>query len=411
MPRTLKLDQPIVFEPSASVLTRRIAMLAVLPAPALFVYLAITHLSGAMLFGALAVIILLSIGFFVFALDGIETKVVVDAEGVELRTPFRKKRLVWNDGLQVQSRFIGVRESRTRVYDVTSPDARITFAENLENIPYLLSLIDAGINGRADQHSAVTPPPRPLATVSHGGGMAMLGLFGLFALVAAFIIGALAYEEAQVMFWTPTVPVRDAGKYAGKDTDIRVEGQLHAEPPVVSRDGRSFGFQFVELDSPRGMFLTIVSPAELELIDGKDKLRVKTVHITPVHFADPRVTTFSENWQQSDVGKLVGTNFDDDLQPYDAKKANGDFKLQLWTIEQDKRVAVVGRVRSEDGALFMQPPEHSFLWLTPSPDKQLEQSFITKAILLGAIGALGLLLLVAAWLEAKRALDSGSIRM
>ncbi len=55
-------------------------------------------------------------------------------------------------------------------------------------------------------------------------------------------------REAKSLYLTTTVPISDVAKFADKDTEIRVKGKLHTEPPVVARDGKhSYSFQYVQL--------------------------------------------------------------------------------------------------------------------------------------------------------------------
>lgn len=403
MTRRLSLQTPLVFEPVLSPFLRRL-MIPLLLAPGfLFGSLAISNFTGVLLIAALVAIGLLSIAFFLYAFDGMEGKVIVDADGLEWRSPLKKKRLLWNEGLRLKTKQFYSRGGVFRVHYVSSANTTISFGENLRNHPYLLSIIDAGINHRADKNSVV---PLPLAPIDAPNSALMdtMVLVSVFLFVGAFIFAALLFDEAKVLYFTPSVKISDIGQYANKDTEIRIRGKLHAEPPVVARDEQhSYGFQFVELEGPRRSLMSVVIPPEFTIAEGAAQSTVRAIHMQPRYFGKANKTIFQDDWQKSEVGKLVATNVDKHFKEYEKALPTKDHNIAVWNLEQDQPVEVVGYVKSENGASFIQPTDGSLFWIMPSPNKQLEREFLIKALLMGGTLGLGLLLMTAAYFEAKKA--------
>jgi len=365
---------------------------------------AVSSFSGVLLIIVLSVIALLSLAFCLFTLDGIEGKMIIDAEGIEWRSPIKKKRLLWNEGLQFRERNLAFKGGVTRIFDVSSANTIISFGENLRNHRYLIALIDAGINGRADHNSEVALPLAPLDINSTKDTVNSLLMVAVLSLIGSVVIGLMSFDEGKILYFIPSVSVKNAAKYADKYTDIKLQGKLHAVPPAVSRDKQhTYGLQYVQLENPTQTVENILSASDFELLEGTDKISVKVPFIPPTYFGKPSQTTFRKDWQKSDVGKTVIPGFDDIFKDYAKALPNEDHQLLVWNIDQDSPVESIGRVKTENGALYFKPTETGWFWLAPSPNKKLEQDFLIKAIAMGAAFALSMYTLVAAYLELKRA--------
>ncbi len=402
MARKLDLQTPLVFEPSAPLFVRRLAFLAILAPGIFFGSMAMSSYTGIVLIVLLTGTSLLSIVGCLVAFDGIEGKITVDADGIEWNSPLKKKRLLWNDGLQLLIKDSSFSRASFRTYYVIFEGTKIAFGENLKNLRYLLLLIDAGINGRADKHSVVALPLAPLDTANKDTVTSMI-VGAVLLLSGAFICGFLTFEEAKFLHLTPTVHIRDVAQYAGKDIEIRVNGKLHTEPPVVARDGQhEYAFQYVRLSNPDGEVTSVVTPYDIVISEGTDKLNVKALYLYPNYFGMPAETTFQKNWQKTDVGKMVVADADEHFKEYEKALPNEDHRILVWNVPKDQPVTIVGRVKSENDALILQPTEGSRFWLTPNPNKQLEQDFLFKAIPMFAAAAIGIYLIIAAFLEAQK---------
>lgn len=403
MARRLSLQAPVVFEPSAPPFLRRLGFLAVLAPGICFGLFAFEGFTGVMRIVVLLVIAFLSFLFCRFGLDGIEGKVIVDADGIEWRSPVKKIRLLWNDGLQfrvTQTTF--ARGGSFKTFYVISGDKKIAFGENLRNQEYLHQLVDAGINGIADKNSLVhvaLPPPE-------AGNQKMVESFMLVSVLAflgALLMGALTYFDAQKIYFTPAPRISEIAQYAGKDTLVRVKGRLHTEPPLVSRDGQhSYGFQFLQLERTNGDSLTITNPSEFELIDGADKLSVMAVHQRPSEFSPQLVMKLQGEWQKTEAGKMLPTNIDENFAEYAKKQPDTPLDVAVWNVEQDQLAEVVGHIKSEKGAMVLLPKEEPGEWLSPSFNKQIEPGFWFKAIVAAALLAVSIYLFSVGATEAKK---------
>lgn len=404
MARRLNLQSPLVFEQSMPRTVRRLTLLLIILPAAYLIHLAVSNLTGGVLIVTLVVLAVPSFCFCLFALDQIETVIIVDADGIERRSLFGKIRLLWDDGLRLQeSKYVGLHSTNLR-YDVSSANASISFTGDLRNHTYLRSLIDAGINSQSDSNSIVRAPLATLDTTSDETSKKLLAA-GVLCLLSAIGIGLLGYSEVKELYLTPTVAMKDLAQYAGKDSEIRVSGKLHTEPPVVSRDNRhSYGFQFVRLDdaSRSRPVLTIVNPTDITVTEGSDRLTVRAIQSQPNYFGKPHETVFKRDWQKSDVGKMVAANTDESFKDYEQALPNADHKMSVWNIEQGQPITVTGRVKNEDGELILQPSDNSLFWLMPNPNKQLEQDVFFKVALIGALIVLQAYLFIAAYIEAKR---------
>ncbi len=401
MTRRLNLQSPLVFEPSVPLIVRRLAFLAIIAPGLFFGSMAMSFFSGIVLAVILAIIAILSICFCLFALDGIEGKMVVDADGIEWRSPIKKKRLLWNDGLRFKTREFAFTRGVMRVYDVSSADKTISFGENLKNHGYLFSLIDAGINGRTDKNSLIQTPVPPLDTTNEQTVKYLMAA-SVLLLVGSLLYSLLLIDEAKSLYWTPTVPISDVAKFAGKDTEIRVKGILHTEPPVVSRDGKhSYSFQYVFLGASDGTVLTVPNPSVIAITDGAEKLTVRAPKSRPGDFSESLETRLLKDWQQTDVGKRIATNVDADFKEFEKEPRDIPYRIAVSNVQQDQPVEVIGRVKSENGEIQLQPSDSSIFWLT-APNKQSQQDFLYKAVPTVAAFATGMYLLIAAYLESKK---------
>lgn len=403
MTRRLNLQSPLVFEPFAPKFVRRLVFLLIIAPGVFFGNLAMSTFSGALLVISLVVIVILSIAFCLFVLDGIEGIVIVDADGIEWRSPIKKKRLLWNDGLNFQVREMYSRGGTIRVFDVSSAEETISFGENLRNLEYLKALIDAGIHGRADKNSQVSLPPPFIDSASKSQTVNTLLLVAVLSFFGSVLAGILLIGEARILFFTPSAHIKDVAMYADKYTDIRIKGKLHLEPPLVSRDKKhSLAYQYLQLDDPTHTVTAIMNPPSIEIVEGSDKLTIQVPNFPPGYFGMPTKTTFEKDWQNSDTGKMVAVDVDDILKEYESVLPQKDHQLSLWSIEQDRPVEVVGHIKTENGQLFLKPKEGNLFWMMPSPNKQLEQEFLFKAVVMGATLALSMFMLTSAYFELKR---------
>lgn len=403
MARRLSLQAPVVFEPSAPAFLRRLAFLAVIAPGFYFGYLATTAFTGIALILVLTLIAVLTIGLCLVAFDGIEGKVIVDADSIEWRSPMKKVRLIWNDGLQLrimQSTF--ARGASFRTYSVVSGDTKLAFGENLQNQEYLLRLIDAGINGVADKNSVVHVPLPP----PDSGNQKMVESFmlvSLLAVIGALVMGALAYYDVKKLYFMPAPRISEVATYAGKDTLVRVKGRIHLEPPLLSRDGKhSFSFQYIRLKNANGDASSIINPPEFNLIDDTKTLTVKAVHEWPDDFAAPLAMKLQKNWQKTSVGNFLPDNLDETFKEYEKQLPALDMDLMVWNVPQDQPVEVVGRIKSENGSLLLQAVEEPGLWLSKSVSKQIEPWLLVKAIIAAVLLAFSAYLFVVASAEAKK---------
>ncbi|MCA9804037.1 MAG: hypothetical protein KC777_18840 [Cyanobacteria bacterium HKST-UBA02] len=196
MTRRLSLQTPLVFEPFIPLSVRRLAFLLIAVPGPVFASFAMSSFSGAELVFILIFIALLSIGLCLYSLDGIEGKLTVDAEGIEWRSPLKKKRLLWNDDLQFQTIEYVNAGGATRVHELRSENGMITFGENLRNFQYLILIINSTINRGADE--VVTLPPAPVDTFKRKTIECFALVSGL-SFVCATVIGVLLFEDATVV--------------------------------------------------------------------------------------------------------------------------------------------------------------------------------------------------------------------
>lgn len=404
MSRKLRLQHTLVFQSSFPLFLRRIVLIFMTVPGIYFGILACTIFSGILLVIILILDALLSILLVLFSLDGIEGKVIVDAEGIEWRSPLKKTRLLWNEGLSFQVREKYSRGGTIRVYDVISPTATISFGENLRNHLYLRSIINAGINGVADRNSEVALPPMPL-DIDHNTQTVNSLLFGaIMAFFGAVIVGILLYEDVRVIYFVPTVQIKDVAKYADNYKEIRVKGKLHLEPPVVARDDKhTYGYQFLQLSGSTDADVSLSTPGDITIVNGAEKLTIRVPDLPISNFGAPLQTKFERNWQKSKIGQLTTPGVDEHLQKYEDLLPNKNLQISVWNIEQDQPIEVLGLIKTEKNSLFLQPNKYAINWMSPSPNKKLENDFLIKAILMAAALAFGIYMLIAAYLKLKKA--------
>lgn len=401
MTRKFRLQNQLVFEPSIPRFARKLVSLLLVGCGAGLTYLVFVSLTGALQIIVSIVVAILAILLFVAALDGIEGKVIVDAEGIEWQSPINKTRLLWSDGLQFGVRYSYTRGGYIKIYDVMSANGKISFGENLRNHAYLRILIDTGINGIADENNELNLPLPPLDESKDVATNAMF-LVSLLSFIGAVLVGLMLYQDAEILYLTPTVPIKDVAKYADKYVDIKVKGNLHAEPPVVSRDQKhDYSYQFVRLNLPPEEGTGVIFPFDLYLTEGPDKLRIKVSENPPNYFGESLRTPFKKNWQNSDVGKLTNETVDDHFKEFDNTPPSKDLEITVLNINQDQPVESIGHVKTQDGEFVLTAADGASFWLMPSPNKEIEQNFLIKAIIFTASLALGIYLLIACYLEIK----------
>lgn len=401
MTRKFRLQKPLVFEPSVPPLVRKLIFLLLVGCGVGVTYLTISSLQGPLQIISATIIAILAILLCVIALDGIEGKVIVDAEGIEWRSPLRKRRLLWNDGLQFQVRYSYSKGGYIKIYDVMSANATISFGENLRNHEYLRMLIDTGINGIADENNELYVPMPPLDDSKNDAINAML-MVAILSFIGSVVLGLMVYLDAKLLYLTPTVPIKDVAQYADKYVDIKVKGKLRAEPPVVSRDEKhEYGYQYVRLNLPADEGTGVIAPLEAYIVDGKDKIAIKVSDFPASYFGESLRTPYRKGWQDSDIGKLTAEGVDKYFKEFDNTPPSESLEISVLSIEQGLQVESIGHVKTVDGKLVLTATEGASSWLMPSPNKQLEKDFYLKAIILATSLALGIYLMVACYIELK----------
>ncbi|MCW5822571.1 MAG: hypothetical protein KIT34_07185 [Cyanobacteria bacterium TGS_CYA1] len=403
MTRKLRLQNPLVFEPFTPLILRRLLLLLMVAPAIYFGSLAMTVLSGVMQIVALILVVILDLLLLLLTIDGIEGKVIVDAEGLEWRSPLKKTRLLWNEGLRLEERLFYSKSGNTRVFDVISPNATITFGENLRNQVYLRSLINAGINGIADHNSEIALPPVPLDSEARTNNVNMMLLVAVMAFFGAILVGIANFDSARILYFVPTVQIKDVAKQADNYKEIRIKGKLHTEPPAVARDDKHvYGYQLVQLESPTMTGTSISTPGDITIVDGADKLTIRTPDLAPYDLGKPLKTPFKRDWQKSELGQLITPGVDEYLKDFDKFLANGDYELLVWNIEQDQPVEVLGHIKTENNSMYLQSTQDSMYWMSPSPNKKLEQDCLFAALWIGAGLLVAITFLIAAYRELKQ---------
>lgn len=402
MSRKLRLQNPLVFEPSTPPLARRLIFLFIVGCAAALTHLAFTSLTGVLQIIIPIVIAILALLLCIIALDGIEGKVIVNADSIEWRSPIKKTKLLWNDNLQFQVRQTFTRGGVIKTYDVLSANETISFGENLRYLDYLRSIIDAGINGTADENNEVSVPLAPLDESKSEKINAMF-MVAILAFIGSVILGLMLYVDAKPLYLIPTIPIHDVSQYADKYIDIKVKGRLIAEPPVVSRDDKhDFGYQYVRLNLPPDEGTGVIAPLEFYIMDGADKVAVKVSDYPPNYFGDSLRIPFKKGWQNTDIGKLTAKGVDEFFKKFDNTPPDESLEVSVLSIDQGLAVESIGHVKTQDGKFILTATEGTSNWLMPCPNKQLEKDFLIKAIMLGASLALGIYLMVACFFELKQ---------
>lgn len=398
MARRLRLKNALVFESNIPLFLRRLFLLLLAVPGIMFGNMAMSVLSGVWLALALVLCAVLSILLFLFALDGVEGKVIVDADGIEWRSPLKKNRLLWNEGLTFKERLMYAKGGTIRVYDVSSQNSTTSFGENLANHAYLRSLINTGINGVADHNSEVALPPPPLDLISRSQTINNFLFVAIMAFFASVLVGITIFDQAKLLYLTPVVPIKDVQKYADTYKNIRVKGKLHIDPPVVARDDKHiFGYQFLELKGSSDPLTGISTPGDITIVDGSDKLTVRVPESAPYNFGPPIHTPFQKDWQNTKSGQLVTAGVDQYLKEYEKYWSNDDLQISIWNIEQDSPIEVYGHIKTENNSPILKASIDSMYWMAPSPNKQLEQDFQFKFILIVASSTIAIAFLVAAY--------------
>lgn len=369
MERKLKLDKPLVFENRTLFFTpASLALIFIIISVSPLVFFPITE--NAAVISLVLAGFCFSVGLYLW--NSISGILILDCDGIEVKTRFGAKRLPWSE---VSFRSSKTFYSYTTYYIHSSNNKKLSFGEAIQDTPYALEIIDSVINLRPGASGWLTVPPPPAVTTYPGGPITTV-----YALATGFLIYGLLmlhanYDDYVNLFTVPAIGMSEAKEYADKPQCVQLTGSLRSEDVVQSRDGQEqYALQvaiFTYGNSEKEKSLYAWVPA-FTWISGQGA-RVKIICDDPKtdYLDEIESVTLGKDWKTSPKInpkiKLISEAFDDQINKL--VKKHGSVKLVLTGVRQNASVVAVGHlVHSGDHLLLRPPQEQTCLYVHSAND-------------------------------------------
>lgn len=193
MKRTLVLAEPVVFKSA----THRLLKYTMYGALAYIIGLSIVGivrlgLVPASLVGAVAILVC---GFLLYGLiDHFEKQIVIDRDGIEVRSPLRCRRIEWDSELSFRT----FKNRQGFHHTLTNGKDTVKFGDNFVNYPYMVDLVNAVATLRGNCDHGIKPPAPPKRPVYSDKNIVHFTFFGIIAVAIGAVLSFGSYEGTQI---------------------------------------------------------------------------------------------------------------------------------------------------------------------------------------------------------------------
>lgn len=387
MEKKLKLDKPLVFAnrtPLYNVASVLGVFIGVSTIPMMIEFNTTTAaISG--------VIALIFVPIAIYIWSTIAGVVIVDRDGIEVKTKLSSKRLPWG---HVSSRSHMTFKGSTTYYVHGLNKQKINFGEAVMDTPYILQIVDTVIESRPGSEW-LDVPPAPRVTIYPGGPIVSTFVLAVMVLIGGLIVIVGHYQNYVNIFEIPTISAQEARKYADKaNAVVRLRGPLHADSPVQSRDEKNtYALQVAFLtygpSSRDEKVLDVWAPGLAWIGSGADRVKISMNDPIADYLEELESGTLKADWRKSDLANSISNSMDEDIDQI--LKKNSDAGLVLYAIPQDAEAMAVGKVVQSGDHLLLRPLEER-TWISTKSLDDMKTSVMKwmmiglAAVLWGAIG-------------------------
>lgn len=352
MEKRLKIDKALVFKRhisnySLATLTLMFGALIVLPLIA-FAKAGTLIWLGAVMSAAMA-----ATGAYVWHV--VTADAIVDSQGLETRSCLGKNRILWKDAKSLtDTRYRG-----TYTYTVHGSTGKVSFTDELQNASYLYTICSTVINSHPERDGYVHLPAAPSGNILSSGPLATTFVMAGVPTLLGAIIFCTNLESLNLAFNTPIVAISKAGDFVDKKQNIIMQGTLHSDEDLSSRDGKNkYAMQAIRISICHGSdnhsSYCLWAPGRAWLQDGKDEIEV-TIN-DPDNNSLPLdwESALNKDWKNTGLRNLMAETFENSI---DKKMAEWKDSLDvtLRSIPQDGKVLVAGRVVKCEDHLRLDP--------------------------------------------------------
>ncbi len=387
MEKKLKLDKPLVF-------ANRTPLYNVASVLGLFIGISMIPMmidfntTTAAISGVIALIF---VPIAIYIWSTIAGVVIVDRDGIEVKTKLSSKRLPWG---HVSSRSHMTFKGSTTYYVHGLNKQKINFGEAVMDTPYILQIVDTVIESRPGSEW-LDVPPAPRVTIYPGGPIVSTFVLAVMVLIGGLIVIVGHYQNYVNIFEIPTISAQEARRYADKpNAVVRLRGPLHADTPVQSRDEKNtYALQVAFLtygpSSRDEKVLDVWAPGLAWIGSGADRVKISMNDPIADYLEELESGTLKADWRKSDLANSISSSMDEDIDQI--LKKNSDAGLVLYAIPQDAEAMAVGKVVQSGDHLLLRPLEER-TWISTKSLEDMKTSVMKwmmlglAAVLWGAIG-------------------------
>lgn len=352
MEKRLKIDKPLVFQKRISHYS--LATLTLVFGGLISLPLLLLASSGALIWiGAVMSAALVAAGAYIWHL--VTADAIVDSQGLEMRSRLGKNRILWKDAKSISD----TRYRGTYTYTVHGSTGKVSFTDDLQNASYLYTICRTVIDTPPERDGYIQLPAAPYGNILSSGPLATTFVMAGFPIIMGAIIICTNLESLNLAFNTPIVPISKASDFVDKKQNIIMQGALHSDQELSSRDGKNkYAMQAIRIRICRGSdnhsSYCLWAPERAWLQDGKSEIEV-TIN-DPDNNSLPLdwESALNKDWKNTGLRNLMAETFESSI---DKKMAEWKDSLDvtLRSVPQDGKVLVAGRVVKCEDHLRLDP--------------------------------------------------------
>ena len=352
MEKRLKIDKPLVFKRlisnySLATLTLIFGALSVFP-------LIIFAKAGTLIWlGAVMSAAIAATGAYVW--HSVTADAIVDSQGLETRSRLGNKRVLWKDAKSIT--YTSFRGSYN--YTVYGTKGDVSFTDGLQNASYLYTICSTVINNQPERDGYIHLPAAPYEDILSSGPLVTTFITAGIPIMLGATIFCTNLESLNLAFNTPIVPISKASDFVDKKQNIIMQGALHSDQELSSRDGKNkYAMQAIRITICHGSdnhsSYCLWAPERAWLQDGKGEIEV-TIN-DPDNNSLPLdwESALKKDWKNTGLRNLMAETFESSI---DKKMAEWKDSLDvtLRSVPQDGKVLVAGRVVKCEDHLRLDP--------------------------------------------------------